>query len=299
VLILHDEAAGNAKEAMNQRSKQVIMGLSDNLMHTTRIEHAANALGYEMLWIGHADELGPPELDASLPEKPMGEHLVGRGALLLEKITRLRPALILVDLEARGIPWRMWVAMLKSVPATRRIPLVCYGPHVQTEQLIEARERGADAALARSRVLKAAAEVIRQYARAADPALYDEACQEPLSEKAIQGLELFNAGEYFEAHEELEFAWNEDPGPGRELYRAILQVAVAYLQIERGNYAGAKKMFLRLRQWLDPLPETCRGVDVRRLREDVEAVHPEMERLGPGRLEAIDRRLYKPVEYND
>lgn len=282
---------------MNQRSKQVILGLSDNLMHTTRIEHAANALGYEMLWIGHADELGPPELDARLPEKPMGEHLVGRGALLLEKITRLRPVLILVDLEARGIPWRVWVAMLKSVPATRRIPLVCYGPHVQAEQLLEAKARGADAALARSRVLKAAAEVINQYARLVDTALYDEACQEPLSKKAIQGLKLFNAGEYFEAHEELELAWNEDAGPGRELYQAILQVAVAYLQIERGNYAGAKKMFLRMRQWLDPLPDTCRGVDVGRLREDVEAAHQEMERLGPRNLEAFDRRVFKPVEY--
>jgi hypothetical protein len=47
-----------------------------------------------------------------------------------------------------------------------------------------------------------------------------------------------------------------------EVYRAVLQVAVAYFQIERGNYNGAAKMFLRLRQWIDPLPDYCRGIDI-------------------------------------
>jgi len=98
-----------------------------------------------------------------------------------------------------------------------------------------------------------------------NPAL-SEACSEQLSQRAIQGIELFNRGEYFEAHEVLEEAWREDHGLTRELYRAMLQVAVAYLQIERGNYRGSMKMFIRLRKWIEPLPEVCRGVDVAQLR---------------------------------
>jgi len=101
---------------------------------------------------------------------------------------------------------------------------------------------------------------------------------------ALHGLEEFNRGEYFDAHETLETAWNIDAGSGRDLYRAILQVAVAYLQIERGNYAGAMKIFLRLRQWIDPLPETCRGVNVAQLRLDARQAREALKSLGPDRI---------------
>jgi hypothetical protein len=90
-----------------------------------------------------------------------------------------------------------------------------------------------------------------------------------------------------------------DTSPGRELYRAILQVAVAYLQIERGNYAGAMKMFLRLRQWIDPLPETCRGVNVAQLRADAWRARETLIALGKDRIGEFDRELFKPVIYRD
>jgi len=51
-------------------------------------------------------------------------------------------------------------------------------------------------------------------------------------------------------------------GPVRELYRAILQVGIAYYQIERGNHRGALKMLLRSVQWLAMLPDRCQGIDV-------------------------------------
>lgn len=122
-------------------------------------------------------------------------------------------------------------------------------------------------------------------------------CSLPLPPAARHGLELFNRGEYFEAHETLEEAWNEDETPGRELYRAILQVAVAYLQIERGNYNGAVKMFLRMRQWFAPLPDRCRGVDIERLRSDAQRVYEALVALGRERIGEFDRSLLRPVEY--
>jgi predicted metal-dependent hydrolase len=151
--------------------------------------------------------------------------------------------------------------------------------------------------LARSRFVRDLPELIRKYAREPDYEALADACQETLSELAIQGLELFNRGEYFEAHEVLEDAWNEDPTPGRELYRAILQVAVAYLQIERENFNGAMKMFLRLRQWIAPLPDNCRGVDVASLREDAKIVHQRLIELGSERIAQFDRAMFFPVKY--
>jgi hypothetical protein len=114
--------------------------------------------------------------------------------------------------------------------------------------------------VAKSRLVTGLPELIEQYARRIDETGLAADCSGALSELAVKGIALFNAQAFFEAHEELELAWGADKGPGRELYRGILQVAVAYLHIQRGNYRGALKMFLRLRQWLDPMPDTCRGV---------------------------------------
>jgi uncharacterized protein len=126
---------------------------------------------------------------------------------------------------------------------------------------------------------------------------YTEFCCQPLPELALEGLRLFNAGEYFEAHEVLESAWKAEHTPGRELYRAVLQVAVAYLQIERGNYTGAVKMFRRSRRWIDPLPNECQGIDIATLRRDAQAAYTRLTALGPERLSEFDRSLFKPVIY--
>lgn len=122
-------------------------------------------------------------------------------------------------------------------------------------------------------------------------------CDGTLHPKAVEGLELFNAGRYFEAHESLEAAWREETRPIRELYRGILQAAVVYLQVTRRNYAGVMKVYHRCRRWLDPWPEHCRGVAVGALRRDLEAVIGAVQKLGPGRLSAFDPALLKPVVY--
>jgi predicted metal-dependent hydrolase len=88
-----------------------------------------------------------------------------------------------------------------------------------------------------------------------------------------------------------------EEGIGRDLYRAVLQVAVAYYQIERANYNGAAKMFLRMRQWIEPLPDVCRGIDVAQLRTDSRRVHQALLALGPERLHEFDVSLLRPVKY--
>ncbi len=122
-------------------------------------------------------------------------------------------------------------------------------------------------------------------------------CQESLPDAAVRGLEHFNAGEYFEAHEFLETAWRAESGPVRELYRGVLQVAVAYYHIQRGNSAGAFKLFAHSRKWLAPFPPTCQGIHLARLLHDVDQVEAELHRLGPERAAAIDASFFHPVEF--
>ncbi len=122
------------------------------------------------------------------------------------------------------------------------------------------------------------------------------ACAGPLHAEALRGIELFNAGQYWEAHEALEAAWKEESGPARHLYKGILQAGVMYLQIERNNYLGMAKMYERCKKWLRPWPPVCRGVDVDQLRSDVEAAMAAARRLGPERLGEYDKTLLKKVQ---
>jgi predicted metal-dependent hydrolase len=124
-------------------------------------------------------------------------------------------------------------------------------------------------------------------------------CSAPLHPQAVQGLRLFNAGQYFEAHEALEDAWNAEPGRVRELYRGILQIAVVYLHITRGNYQGAVKVYGRSQRWMKDWPDFCRGIHVGQLRRDAEAVMMEVNRLGMDNLGEFDRTLLKPVRWSE
>lgn len=279
----------------------LIVAFVADLMFAARIESVAERLGYQVNWIGSSQAIDPQAPLSGQFERTyqLAEHLTGPGALLLDRLTSWRPALMILDLSNDLIPWREWLPLIKSAPATRRLPVICFGSHVDTAVFQAARSSGADAVLARSRFVAELPDLIQKYARLTDYVALEETCRSPLSEPALRGIELFNRGEYFEAHEALEEAWNEDQTPGRELYRAILQIAVAYLQIERGNYDGAMKMFLRVRQWIDPLPDICRGVDVERLRQDALRVHEQLIALGREKIIEFDRTLFQPVRFQE
>jgi hypothetical protein len=273
----------------------LIVGFIADLIFQAKVEVAAEKLGFQVRWIESAEQLAPGE--AEVARKQLGEALEGAGAVLIDQLTTWRPALLIFDLGNQGVPWRHWVALLKTSAATRRLPVLCYGPHVNSEALQAAQAAGANSVVTRSRLVDNLPSLIQQYASTPDSTAIVESCQADLSPLARRGLELFNQGQYFEAHEELELAWKEDQTAGRELYRAILQVAVAYLQIERQNYSGAIKMFWRVRQWIEPLPERCRGVDVDGLRQDMTLAYQALIGLGKERIAEFDRRLMKPVRF--
>lgn len=279
---------------MDRPAPPLIVGFIADLMFATRVSSVAERLGYAVRWIGDAREL-PGE--AGPTEEGPGELLEGKSGALFELLTDWQPALLIFDLDNAEIPWRRWIAALKSSPATRRLPVLAFGAHVNSEALAAARSAGADGVVARSRFSAALPELIGAYARQRDSAGLNEACRQPPPDLVVEGITLFNAGQYYKCHDALEEAWRAEEGPVRDLYRAILQIGIAYFQIERGNYRGAVKMLLRVRQWLAPLPAICQGVDVSLLREDVSRVHDALTALGPGEMGDIDRTLFRPVRF--
>lgn len=122
-----------------------------------------------------------------------------------------------------------------------------------------------------------------------------ESCRGELHPLAREGIELYNRGLYFIAHEKLELAWMETGDPGRRLYQGILQIGLAYYHIQRGNYPGAVKMFAKARRWLEPFPTSCQGVDVRQLLRDAGTAERQLTTLGEERISELDPVLFKPV----
>ena len=77
-----------------------------------------------------------------------------------------------------------------------------------------------------------------------------------------RGLELIRAGEYFEAHEELEDEWRDAPAAERDFLQGLVHVAVAWLHAGRGNRPGCERQLEKAACRLDPYRPTHRGVDV-------------------------------------
>ncbi len=249
-----------------------------------------------MKWIETAVSLHPDE-DAA-PE-PLGEALHGRTGQLFQQITQWQPALLLFDLGNDAIPWRQWLPALKSSPATRRIPIMAYGAHVDVAALREAERLGADFVYPRSRFAAVMPQLFRECARAPDYDALADFCKRPLPPSAREGVKLFNRGQYYQCHDALEEAWRQEKSPGRDLYRGILQIGVACYQIARGNWRGAVKMLLRARQWLEPLPGQCQGVNVARLRANAADIYDSLKVLGPDRVEDFDFALVERIEVED
>jgi predicted metal-dependent hydrolase len=65
-------------------------------------------------------------------------------------------------------------------------------------------------------------------------------------EEALKrGIEHFNAGRYFQAHEAWEEGWHPSPEPERDFWQGLTQVAVGLTHRLRGNAHGAATLLQR------------------------------------------------------
>ncbi len=276
--------------------QRVIIAFISAMMTAIQVQKVAEYLGYSINFIENATSIS--ELGLSDLESP-AEPLFGRDAGLMEFLTAQHPALLIFDLSNQDIPWQRWVSTLKSSPATRHVPILCFTPHVDKEAIQAAMKLKVDKVVARSRFMAQMPQLIQQSARKDNTEAIRDSCNEPIADVAYEGVEAFNAGNYFDAHEYLEEAWNKDTSASRDVYKAVLQIAVAYLQIERQNYRGAVKMFLRARQWLSPLPAVCRGINIDRLKDDANHVHRILVEMGPDAMNDFDQSILPPIEFKE
>ena len=86
-----------------------------------------------------------------------------------------------------------------------------------------------------------------------------------------RGLELIRAGEYFEAHEELELAWRAAPAEERDFYQGLVHVTVAWYQAGRGRQVGAERQLAKAARRLGAYAPSHNGVDVASVLAQVES----------------------------
>jgi predicted metal-dependent hydrolase len=265
-------------EAEPRPKRPYVLALTEDLFLTPRLEDAARAAGFELQVVARPEDWGAGG-EPSQRSVPLTEPLEGPEAVLVRRLVTDRPALILVDLTSTLVPWERWISVIKSSAATRRIPIVAFGPHVAEQDLARAERAGADRTLPRGAFLASATDQIQELAFQPDAPAIESACRQPISEQARHGLELLNHREFFEAHEVLEHALMAEAGEASRIYRVLLQLAVAYHHLSDGNRRGAVKLLLRIRPWLDPLPDVCRGIDVAAIRRVVTQLQDALDRL--------------------
>ena len=110
---------------------------------------------------------------------------------------------------------------------------------------------------------------------------------EPATSTLRRGIEHFNRGEYFEAHEVWETLWLRERGPLADFYKGLIQCAAALLHLRRGNLAGARRLYDRQRSLLSRYEPETLGIAVGRLASEMDALFARVTTGAPGSARPI------------
>jgi predicted metal-dependent hydrolase len=109
------------------------------------------------------------------------------------------------------------------------------------------------------------------------------------SEGALaEGLRLYEAGEFFTAHEAWESVWLAAPEPEKTFLQGLIQVTAAFHHLQRDNPLGAMLLLQAALRRLDRYPDSFGGISLTVLRHDIrerlrtlEAGEPASQLLSP------------------
>ncbi len=119
---------------------RLVLGLVPDLMFGTQIERVLEHLGYAV-------------------------ELVRDAPGLTARAREAAPALVLIDLAARGSDVPAAIRALKADSTTESIPVIAFGPHLDAAAQQAARAAGADAVVANSKLAFDLPGLVARYAR--------------------------------------------------------------------------------------------------------------------------------------
>jgi CheY-like chemotaxis protein len=244
----------------------MIVLMIDDLMFLPRLESGLSSLGYQTITATNETELTRALFQS--------------------------PVLVIVDLFSRKFDWEALIGLIKKSKAGP-VPVLGFGPHVDLQLREKALAAGCDAVVGRGAVATNLAHLVEKHKWVLDK----QPCDDTAPALLIEGLELFNQGDYFESHEVIEQAWMEERGPVRIMYQGVLQIGVACHHIRNKNWRGAMKLLERGIPKVRRFSPSCMGLNLANLLADAEAIRQELIRLGSEWNGEFNPALYPTVKY--
>jgi len=101
-----------------------------------------------------------------------------------------------------------------------------------------------------------------------------------VDEELREGVALWEAGQYCEAHEEFERLWLVEVGPRRHFLRGLVHAAMGFHYVTRGDVVSAWSKLRSAADLLDGFPGDFLGLEVDGLRAGILAMQATLETTG-------------------
>jgi uncharacterized protein len=110
------------------------------------------------------------------------------------------------------------------------------------------------------------------------------------------GIDLYNAGHYWNAHEAWEEVWLESERGMRGFYQGMIQISAAFVHVTRNRYPGGVKLLAEGIEKLGKYPASFMGVELGSLVEGARRARERLTELGESRISEFDRGLIPKIE---
>lgn len=246
---------------------ETIILIVDDLLFLPRLETGLRHLGYTPLTATNETELSRALFTA--------------------------PVLVIIDLFSQSFNWERLTRFVKG-PGKKavHVPVLGFGPHVDLALREQALVAGCNAVVGRGAIASQLSHLVEKHKWVIDI----HRCRETPPPLLQEGIRLFNQGDYFECHEIIEDAWNEEADSVRVMYQGILQIGVACHHIKNKNWRGAMKVLERGVPKIGRFAPSCMGINIAQLLSDAAAIRQELLRLGPDWQDEFDPRLFPTIQ---
>jgi predicted metal-dependent hydrolase len=125
-----------------------------------------------------------------------------------------------------------------------------------------------------------------------------DAYLESLSPKDLLqlGIDLYNAGHYWNAHEAWEQVWLDAERELRGFYQGLIQVTAAFVHVTRNEYPGSIRLLDAGIEKLERYPASFMGVRLAPLLDGARAARSRLQHLGAKRIADFDRALIPRIK---
>ena len=101
----------------------------------------------------------------------------------------------------------------------------------------------------------------------------------------LSGIQQYNDGYFFEAHETLEELWLPSPWPTRRFLQGLIQLAAAFVHLMRHEYPGTVRLLGHAIEKLEEFPADYLRIDAGRLVAEARRAREKLVALGPERFQ--------------